>query len=311
MHLIHKASFDQEHTNFSSFPSTLEVAPASFRALLLALCLSAAVSLLPIQSQLQLGISKQDELVAKLAAATEKALIDADYMKSVKLQTLQAFTIYMVRRVLLCVRILPNVPQMARYRPEVPRSHTFLVDVLIRLAQCAGLHQESQDSAISPVERQTRRLLWHQICFIDLCTAKARGTQPAIRDDDFDTALPLNADDISFNASAKQAPFGGRWTDTMFTLIRYECYLVYRAIFSKRQETYVETTDLKSLRHWVEKRKTAIEERYLNYLNERIPIQQCAKIVGRLLTARFNVLLFERNMQEGQTSASQSELRDL
>ena len=53
-----------------------------------------------MQSQLQLGIAKQNELVGKLKVATEKALIDANYMKSVKVQTLQAFTIYMVYQII-------------------------------------------------------------------------------------------------------------------------------------------------------------------------------------------------------------------
>lgn len=53
-----------------------------------------------MQSQLQLGIAKQNELVGKLKVATEKALVDANYMKSIKVQTLQAFTIYMVYRII-------------------------------------------------------------------------------------------------------------------------------------------------------------------------------------------------------------------
>ena len=98
-HLIHKPSFDTECFNLSSSLPSLESAPASFRALLLAMCMAAAVSLSPMQSQLQLGIAKQNELVGKLKVATEKALIEANYMKSFKLQTLQAFTIYMVCQV--------------------------------------------------------------------------------------------------------------------------------------------------------------------------------------------------------------------
>ena len=74
----------------------METAPTSFRALLLSICLAAAISLSPMQSQLELGIAKQNELVAKLKIATENALINANYLKSTKLQTLQAFTVYMV-----------------------------------------------------------------------------------------------------------------------------------------------------------------------------------------------------------------------
>ena len=60
------------------------------------MCLAAAVSLSPAQSQLELGIAKQTELVAKLKVAAENALVNANYLKTDNLQTLQAFTIYMV-----------------------------------------------------------------------------------------------------------------------------------------------------------------------------------------------------------------------
>lgn len=86
--------------------------------------------------------------------------------------------------------------------------------------------------------------------------------------------------------------------------------MVHRAIFKKRVEIYNKTTDLKSVRRWVDKKKTSIEEKYLNHLNERIPIQQCAKVAGCLLTARFNAMLLQRHLQEDKDTAFQHELQD-
>ena len=86
--------------------------------------------------------------------------------------------------------------------------------------------------------------------------------------------------------------------------------MVHRAIFRKRVEIDNKTTDLKSVRRWVDKKKTSIEEKYLNHLNERIPIQQCAKVAGRLLTARFNAMLLQRHLQEDKDTAFQHELQD-
>ena len=205
---------------------------------------------------------------------------------------------------------MANVSQIPQCRAEVSRSHTVLVGVLIRLAERAGLHRETKSSAISSAERQVRRLLWHQICFLDLHIAETQGPQPTIKDDEFDTPLPLNVDDIALDTTNNQSPFGGHWTDSTFTLIRYECNMVHRAIFKKREEIYNKTTDLKSVRRWVDKRKTSIEEKYLNHLNERIPIQQCAKVAGRLLTARFNAMLLQRHLQEDKDTAFQHELQD-
>ncbi|KAL2036736.1 hypothetical protein N7G274_010531 [Stereocaulon virgatum] len=293
-HLVHKPSFDTECFNLSSSLPSLESAPASFRALLLAICMAAAVSLSPMQSHLQLGTAKQNELVGKLKLATEKALIEANYMKSVKLQTLQAFTIYMI-------------PQC---RAEISRSHTVLIGALIRLAECADLHRETKGAAISSVERQVRRSLWHQICFLDVRTAEAQGHQPIIRDGEFNTPLPSNVDDTALAALNDLPSFSERWTDATFTLIRYECNLVYRSIFKKRVQIDNQKIDLKSVRRWVDKRKAYIEEKYLNHLDESIPLQHCAKVVGRLLTAKFNAMLLRRHLWEDNVTAPQHELQD-
>ena len=74
----------------------MDSASAPFKALLLSICLAAAVSLSPTQSQFELGIAKQNELVAKLKSAAENALVNANYLTTDNVQTIQAFTIYMV-----------------------------------------------------------------------------------------------------------------------------------------------------------------------------------------------------------------------
>lgn len=94
-HVIHKSTLELEVHSFFFAPEFIERAP-SLRALLLAIYLAAAVSLSSTQCQ-QRFYTTQDLLVAKLKIATEKALADANYMKSIKLQTLQAFTTYLVR----------------------------------------------------------------------------------------------------------------------------------------------------------------------------------------------------------------------
>lgn len=73
----------------------IDAPPASFKALLLAICLAAAVSLPLTRAEDALGVAQQT-LVGRLKIATEKALTDANFMSSVKIQTLQAFTIYLV-----------------------------------------------------------------------------------------------------------------------------------------------------------------------------------------------------------------------
>ena len=60
------------------------------------MCLAAAVSLPPGKAEKISGVTQQT-LVDRLKVATEMALTDARYMSSTQLQTLQAFTLYLVR----------------------------------------------------------------------------------------------------------------------------------------------------------------------------------------------------------------------
>ena len=73
----------------------VDAAPASFKALLLAMCLAAAVSM-PLVQQKELDGINMESVVGRLKVATEKALGEANFTNSVEIQTLQAFTIYLV-----------------------------------------------------------------------------------------------------------------------------------------------------------------------------------------------------------------------
>ena len=73
----------------------VDAAPVSFKALLLAMCLAAAVSMPLVQQKELEGINIQS-VVGRLKLATEKALTDANFTNPVEIQILQAFTIYLV-----------------------------------------------------------------------------------------------------------------------------------------------------------------------------------------------------------------------
>ena len=185
-----------------------------------------------------------------------------------------------------------------------------LVGALIQLAKRAHLHLQPQGPSISPIERQIRRLLWHQICFLDLRTAEIFGSQPIIRDNVLDAPLPLNVNDEALGISHDQSPLTNGWTDATFTLLRYECYLVHRLIFEKTKEVENNETNIDSVRRLVDRKKTAIEKKYLNHLDETIPIQQYAKVVGHLLTSVFNAMLLPGQLQDEDFTSSQREIQD-
>ena len=94
-HVVHKPSFEVELRNYMPHGQIIDETPASFKALLLAMCLAASVSLPLMQAEEALGIT-QDALIDRLKVATEGALSNAKFMNPSKIQTLQAFTIYLV-----------------------------------------------------------------------------------------------------------------------------------------------------------------------------------------------------------------------
>ena len=94
-HVVHKPFFEKECRKYMLNGYVVDAAPASFKALLLAMCLAAAVSM-PLVQQKELDGINMESVVGRLKVATEKALGEANFTTSVEIQTLQAFTIYLV-----------------------------------------------------------------------------------------------------------------------------------------------------------------------------------------------------------------------
>ena len=75
--------------------SDLENIPKHLEALMFNIYLLAVTSMQPEECLSMLGDSR-DSLLAKYSSAAQQALINARFMKSLNLTTLQAFTLYMV-----------------------------------------------------------------------------------------------------------------------------------------------------------------------------------------------------------------------
>lgn len=206
--------------------------------------------------------------------------------------------------------LFSNRLQIPQCRAEISRSHTAFVRELIRLAKGAGLDRDASGPEMDPVDCQVRRLLWHQVCFLDLITTEAQGLQPAIHDDEFNTSLPLNIKDDALDQSSNQSfsPFG--WTEATFSLIRYECGMVHRFIIGQNSAIQQGQTDLKTVQHLVSVQKMRIERQYLQYLDDTIPIQRCAKFVLQLFTSRFDAILLQENSRFDVKSESQTDIRE-
>ncbi|KAI5806310.1 hypothetical protein EDC01DRAFT_626392 [Geopyxis carbonaria] len=291
-HIIHKPTFDEKYGKFWNdlYQGTRPV--RSTAALIHCVFFAAAVSLSQQMASLHFGLTKQ-ALVDKFRVSAEQALAKANFLRTSRLETLQAFTIYLI-------------PQC---RAEISRSHSSLVGSLIRLAESISLHRDNEDMGFgfSPLDRHLRRLLWYQICFLDVKTVEIHGPlRPTIRDDEFDTQLPLNVDDTSFVSEDHEPVSVIGWTSTTFSLIRYECYRAHRLILRERSKN---TMTLTQLRDSLEIIKCQIKENYIQYLDERIPIQKCAKMTARLLMARCDIMLLQRHIR-ADLSGTEGQLKN-
>ncbi|CAI7621132.1 unnamed protein product [Penicillium pancosmium] len=92
----------------------------------------------------------------------------------------------------------------------------------IRIAECMGLHRDPTEHGFSSAECYARRLVWYQICYLDLKTSEVQGPRPYISSDGYTTQLPI---DVSLAQSPNSSPV---WNDEIFSSIRFECQEMQR-----------------------------------------------------------------------------------
>lgn len=162
------------------------------------------------------------------------------------------------------------------------------------MAECMGLHRDGETYGMNPLETHIRRLVWHQLCFLDIRTCEAQGPRPTIRRDEFDTKLPLNVDDIEIHASGKPPVSANRWTDSTFSLIRFEINEMMRTIWIDRPRLERRKISLTAVLSKIETFRNNMAARYDHLMDERIPVQKCAKVVKALLLSRLHIMVLHR-----------------
>lgn len=169
-----------------------------------------------------------------------------------------------------------------------------------------GLHRDPTKYTNSPTEIQVRRILWYQICFLDLRTCEATGPRPQIRYDDYDTQFPLNIDDqdldrAEFGAQGVNATTDRKhFTDMSIARMRFECYEMHRFLWSERpkldqkQANGERRITLVSLLSRVQAFKAAMEKTYVPMLDRSEPLHILAAEVYGILSDRLYVLLLQK-----------------
>lgn len=167
-----------------------------------------------------------------------------------------------------------------------------LVGAAVRMAECMGLNRDgSKAYNLNPADTHIRRLIWHQLCFLDIRTCEAQGPKPAIRREDYDTWLPDNVEEDQLtNGTCPARPREG-WTSNLLPLIRFEINEMMRIIWADRRKLESRRTTLTQVLFKIEKFRKRMLENYDRLLDERIPIQRYAKLVMHLLMYRLHVMI--------------------
>ncbi|KAJ8107840.1 hypothetical protein OPT61_g8587 [Boeremia exigua] len=288
---VHRPSFERHYEKFWKSVSSGIEPRNSFQAVVFAALLSAVISMSNERVLSEFGVDKQG-LVDNFREATEAALSRANLLSTTKLETLQAFVMYLIP---LC-------------RAEVSRAHSALTGTCIRLAECMGLHKDPSAYSTSPIECQVRRLIWHQICFLDLRTCEATGPRPQVRPDDFDTRLPLNIDDVDLD----RAEYGDQsvdvtndrthFTDMTITRIRFECYDVHRYLWVERPKLERKAKEgerkvtISFLLARIQSFRASMEKKYLPMLSKTSPLHALASQIYSILSNRLYVHILQKYM---------------
>ncbi|AEO70405.1 uncharacterized protein THITE_19726, partial [Thermothielavioides terrestris NRRL 8126] len=137
-----------------------------------------------------------------------------------------------------------------------------------------------------------RRLVWHQLCFLDIRTCEAQGPKPAIRREDYDTKMPVNCEEDELTAQTVALPTpADKWTSMLLPIIRFEINEMMRTIWTDRRKLEMRRTTLTAMLSKVENFRKHMFERFSRWLNDRVPIQKYAKLVMQLLTYRLHVMV--------------------
>ncbi|CAG7934996.1 unnamed protein product [Penicillium nalgiovense] len=274
--VVHRPSFIQRYETLWEIIENGHQMPPSLAAIVYSILFSASV-VMPEEQILELCQTSKQDLKDNLQLGTEHALGRAQLLRARKFEAIQAFTAYLLP---MCLN-------------EISRAHSVLTGMLIRLGECMGLHRGPTEFGFCPTECHTRRLVWYQICYLDLKTSSAQGPRPFIHRDGYTTRFPLDVTSLR-SSTNNSLP----WNDLIFSMVRFECQEMHRQNIAFRNELDQKTISLTKVISNIEKFRVEMDAKYGAYLNvaSPSPMQRMASLVLKLFTGLFYVNILNRYM---------------
>ncbi|KAH8689096.1 hypothetical protein BGW36DRAFT_309164 [Talaromyces proteolyticus] len=276
---LHRPTFAQRYETLWELMDARADISASLGAIVLAVLFSAVVSMDSEDVSIRISSSKQ-ELCSRLQLGVELALSQANLLRSNKMETLQAFVTYLLPTCL-----------------DISRAHSALVGLAIRLAECMGYHRDPSEYGFSPSECQVRRLIWYQICYLDLKTSDTQGPRPFVQSNGYSTKLPLEINPRAASSSPTPGPVT-RWSELVFSAIRFECQEMQRSCLVMRKRIDLKKLSLIEVISKIERFNNEMHEKYDSALNEepQQPLQHAARVVMKLFISLLYLAPLHRYM---------------
>ncbi|KAM0501938.1 hypothetical protein ACHAP8_004235 [Fusarium lateritium] len=258
--------------NFSSCGSTTE-------ALLFAISLAAITSLDDETVAYNFNTPKE-QLLQRYQFGTEQALARVNFLSSKDITVLQALVIYL--------SLLPNIGAQDKVFP--------LTGLVLRLSKGAGLHREDNSDQRNQLQREIRRRLWWQICFVDSASRRPDASDLSITPASFSTGLPTNTNDIDLDSSTSQLPNPNQdSTGVTLCLIRCELWYLTQAIRADR------TKSLETRLGLFNALKQKVENTYFQHLQPSKPLDSFIRTMAKLFFAKVELVIRRRSRDQPPT----------
>ncbi|CAK7211649.1 hypothetical protein SCUCBS95973_001186 [Sporothrix curviconia] len=173
---------------FTAIHSPDEREPA-FESLLFSIYYASVTAYLPDEYRFLFG---EDKTVAldRYRAGMERALVQARFLESPSLLTLQALTLF-----------------LRTSRAHSPGQSIWIIyGMVLRLAQSIGLHRDGANFGLSPFECEMRRRIWGHMIKQDDRSAEDHGIDVGVPDTGADIQEALNINDSDMYPEIKELP---------------------------------------------------------------------------------------------------------
>ena len=158
-----------------------------------------------------------------------------------------------------------------------------------------GLNKDGTRFGDDAVVIQVHRMIWHQLCCLDIRVCETQSPRARIRKEEFDTQLPLNSDDSELEACDLREETDQNWTVMTLSNARIECNEKIREIYRAQQWTrQAEEKDndyIKMTLEIIDKFRRYMEMKYYPMIDDRIPIQHYTRLVIDMHCRRMHAMV--------------------